>query len=185
MATSSRTMAWRPPAKATSSIRRAAAGTASTIPRPRTWCWCGAGWARARSRPRVTRCPRSIAERVCRLDQATRRPQELLLASGGRLGNAVGPPKSRNLLVARRRSHSLADTSAADLKFLHFWIRGTGTHCGRRGAFDKFKCATGGALPHIVRKNSQRTWEEYNGSADQDDSRGKPAAPGQADRSQP
>src|SRR5262249_16210083 len=37
-------------AKATSSIRRASAGTASTTPRTRMSCWCGAGWVPARSR---------------------------------------------------------------------------------------------------------------------------------------
>src|SRR5262245_34508713 len=42
--------------KATSCIRRAAAGTALITPRTRTSYWSGAGWARAQSRRPATKC---------------------------------------------------------------------------------------------------------------------------------
>ena len=54
-------------AKAMWSIRRAAAGTASTTPRTKTSCWSGAGWAPARSRRPATK---SIRRRIKRDEPA-------------------------------------------------------------------------------------------------------------------
>ena len=49
------TRARSPRVKATSYIRRAPAGTASTTRRTRTSCWCGVGWEPARSRRPATK----------------------------------------------------------------------------------------------------------------------------------
>ena len=93
------------PAKATWSIRRAAAGTASTTPRTRTWCWSGAGWAPARSRlPATKSIPRAIhdARRLTILASSNGMRRAVCAVRGAQASTAAQADRLEGRASARR-----------------------------------------------------------------------------------